>query len=121
MFAERLREIREQKDYTRTEIAKVLNVTTTTIGNYELGNREPGIRELILLADFFDVSMDYLIGRADISVKRQMGKKITYAIINTIEVPATLTDGEIDMIVSIYAAGKQYCWIDEKTKKAYHR
>lgn len=120
MFAERFREIREQKDYTRADIAKVLNVTTATIGNYELGNREPGIRELTILADFFGVSIDYLIGRTDISVKRAKGKKITYAVIDTIEVPGILTEGEIDMIVSVYASGKKYCWIDEKTKKAYH-
>lgn len=121
MFAERFREIREQRDYTRAEIAKVLNVTTATIGNYELGNREPGIRELTILADFFNVSLDYLTGRTDISVRRTKGKKITYAIIDSIEVPGILTEGEIDMIVSVYAAGKKYCWIDEKTKKAYHR
>lgn len=120
MFAERFRELRIQRHYTRTDIAKVLNVTTATIGNYELGNREPGIRELLLLAEFFDVSLDYLVGRTDISVKKHKGRKITYAIIESIEVPGILTNGEIDMIVSVYASGKRYCWIDEKTGDAYH-
>ena len=62
---QRLRDLREDRNLKQSDIAKVLNVTSQTIANYELGNREPGIRELILLADFFDVSIDYLVCRSN--------------------------------------------------------
>ena len=42
-----------------------LNMTQNTISRYETGEREPGISELILIADYFHVSVDYLIGHTD--------------------------------------------------------
>ena len=42
-----------------------LNTSQNTISRYETGEREPGINELIKLADYFGVSVDYLIGRTD--------------------------------------------------------
>lgn len=61
----RLRNLREDRDLKQSDIGKILNVTSQTIANYELGNREPGIRELIILSDFFGVSIDYLVGRTN--------------------------------------------------------
>ena len=46
-------------------MAMDLNMTQNTISRYETGEREPGIRELILLADYFQVSVDYLLERTD--------------------------------------------------------
>lgn len=42
-----------------------LNMSQNTISRYETGERQPGITELILLADYFDVSIDYLVGRTE--------------------------------------------------------
>jgi transcriptional regulator with XRE-family HTH domain len=42
-----------------------LNTTQNTISRYETGEREPGIKELIRLADYFQVSIDYLLERTD--------------------------------------------------------
>jgi len=42
-----------------------LNMAQNTISRYETGEREPGINELIQLADYFNISVDYLIGRTD--------------------------------------------------------
>ncbi len=61
----RLREIRRAKGVSQLKLAMDLNTSQNTISRYETGEREPGINELIKLADYFGVSVDYLIGRTD--------------------------------------------------------
>lgn len=51
--------------YTQRQVAKALGVTPQAISFYERGLREPSIDELIKMADFFEVSIDYLVGRID--------------------------------------------------------
>ena len=62
---ERLKELRTSKNLTQTELAKVFGCNQTAIGKYERGELEPNFSLLIKLADFFKVSVDYLIGRED--------------------------------------------------------
>lgn len=59
----KLKELRNQKKISQQEIAKILNVTQTTYGRYELEISEPNINTLCNLADFYNVTIDYLIGR----------------------------------------------------------
>lgn len=66
MFAERLKKLRSEKNMVQKDIAKVLNITTSAYGFYEQGKRTPDQETLIKLADFFDVSIDYLLGKTDI-------------------------------------------------------
>lgn len=61
----RLREIRKSKGISQLKLALDLNTNQNTISRYETGEREPGIVELIKIADYFNVSVDYLIGRTD--------------------------------------------------------
>lgn len=61
----RLKEIRKAKGISQVRLAIDLHTSQNTISRYETGEREPGIRELIQLADYFHVSVDYLIGRTD--------------------------------------------------------
>ena len=42
-----------------------LNMSQNTISRYENGEREPGLKELVQIADYFDVSVDYLLGRTE--------------------------------------------------------
>lgn len=66
-----LREIRKSKGISQLKLAMDLNMSQNTISRYETGEREPGIAELIKIADYFNVSIDYLVGRinnSDISV-----------------------------------------------------
>lgn len=63
IFKERLRELRKSKCMTQKQIAKILHCSNTTISNYESGNNEPSFSILILLSDYFNVSVDYLLGR----------------------------------------------------------
>lgn len=61
-----LRNLRLKRNVSMLQIAKELNIPYTTYVNYEKGNREPNSKMLILLSDFFGVSVDYLIGRTEI-------------------------------------------------------
>ena len=61
----RLKELRKKKDISQLRLATDLDTTQNTISRYETGEREPGIDELIKIADYFNVSVDYLIGRTD--------------------------------------------------------
>lgn len=62
-FAERLQELREDKSISRKELSRILNITISALGMYERGRREPNIEMLIKLADYFNVSLDFLVGR----------------------------------------------------------
>ena len=59
----KLKELRKEKKKTQEEIASVLNLSTAAYGRYEVGNREPTLETLIKLADYYSVSLDYLVGR----------------------------------------------------------
>ena len=61
----RLREIRKSKGISQLKLAIDLNTNQNTISRYETGDREPGIAELIQIADYFNVSIDYLLERTD--------------------------------------------------------
>ena len=61
----RLKELRKKKGISQLRLATDLNTTQNTISRYETGEREPGIAELIKIADYFHVSVDYLIGRTE--------------------------------------------------------
>ena len=61
----RLRELRTAKHISQLKLAIDLNMKQNTISRYENGEREPGINELIKMADYFNVSVDYLLGRSD--------------------------------------------------------
>ncbi|MGU9539214.1 helix-turn-helix domain-containing protein [Clostridium tepidum] len=64
-FGERLRIVLEQKDIQGKELAKILNVEPPTVSNWLNGNRFPKDDMLIQIADYFNVSVDYLLGRTD--------------------------------------------------------
>lgn len=59
----RLKELRKEKKLSQEQIAKILSVTQRTYGGYELETSEPSIQTLCNLADYYNVSLDYLVGR----------------------------------------------------------
>ncbi|WP_427339585.1 helix-turn-helix domain-containing protein [Caloranaerobacter sp. DY30410] len=65
-FAERLKLLREEKGLTQQDIANILDVGRATIAGYETKGKQPDYEKLKKLADFFNVSIDYLLGRTDI-------------------------------------------------------
>ncbi|MBR3908417.1 MAG: helix-turn-helix transcriptional regulator [Clostridia bacterium] len=61
----RLKEIRKSKGISQLKMAMDLNTNQNTISRYETGDREPGINELIKIADYLNVSVDYLLERTN--------------------------------------------------------
>lgn len=64
-FAQRLREIRISKKITQKSVADYLKIKETSYQHYEYGKREPNYETLVKLANFFNVSSDYLLGVSD--------------------------------------------------------
>ncbi|MDR1939253.1 MAG: helix-turn-helix transcriptional regulator [Clostridiales bacterium] len=64
-FCNRLKSCRKALSLTQKETANGLQLTERAYQHYEAGTREPGLTMLVKLADFFDVSLDYLVGRSD--------------------------------------------------------
>lgn len=62
LFGKRLRFLRKRSNLTQDQLAKILNVSTSSIGMYERGEREPSFKVLIDIAKYFSVSIDYLLG-----------------------------------------------------------
>lgn len=66
MFAERLKHLRIEASLTQRELAKAINTNQANIGFYEQGKRNPKQEILEKLAEYFNVSIDYLTGKSDI-------------------------------------------------------
>ena len=62
-FAENLKAYRKAKKVTQQELSEALGYGYTAIANYESGRNEPSLQDLVRIADFFDVSVDSLLGR----------------------------------------------------------
>ena len=65
IFQERLRLLRSEKGVSQKQVASVLGITEDGYQNYEVGRRKPNFDIIPSIADFFDVSTDYLFGRSD--------------------------------------------------------
>lgn len=61
----RLRELRLEKGLLQSDIAKIINKSERTVGFYETGDRDMGTETLGILSNFFEVTIDYLLGKSD--------------------------------------------------------
>lgn len=66
MNIERLKEIREDRDLSQKDIAKMLNTTQQQYSKYEIGIRSIPLEQLSKLADYYNTSIDYLVGKTDV-------------------------------------------------------
>ena len=71
----RLRDLREDHDLTQTKVAKLLNMSQTGYSKYETGENDIPTQVLIALADYYQTSVDYLLGRTDCREPYPEGKK----------------------------------------------
>ena len=60
----RLKELREQNNLSQQDLAKILKVSPSTVSNWEAGKRQPDIQMIIEIANYFNVSVDEVLGRA---------------------------------------------------------
>jgi len=65
ILSKRLRECRKERGLSQREVAIFCDITEKAYQNYELMTREPKLEILIRIADYFEVSLDYLVGRTD--------------------------------------------------------
>ena len=65
-FSQRIKLLRKEKKLKQQELADQFSVKLRTYQGYEYGESYPEVAKLIAIADFFDVSLDYLVGRSDI-------------------------------------------------------
>lgn len=65
IFAERLKDLRNEKGLTQNQLAKELGLSHTAICRWESGLRMPTAQAIILIAKYFEVSADYLLGLED--------------------------------------------------------
>ena len=69
-FSERLASLRKEKGLSLISLGEILSVTDEAVRLLERGKRSPSFEVLIALADYFDVSLDYLVGRSDDPARR---------------------------------------------------
>lgn len=68
-FALRLKELRTARDMTQGELSKAVKVSQSAIAMYESGKREPKLEAMEIFADFFNVDMNYITGKSDLTTK----------------------------------------------------
>lgn len=66
-FKERLKELRMKRGYSQSELAHSLGISKSTISMLEVGSRQPSKEMMELIADYFNVTLDYLMGKDDVS------------------------------------------------------
>ena len=69
-FASRLKQLRLKNNLSMNDLAKALHTSKTFVSYIESGKRTTPIDKLVEIADYFDVSLDYLVGRSDDPVRR---------------------------------------------------
>ena len=65
MIAARIKELRLEKGISQSTLGKAIGVSQKAVDNWERGINEPKSSYIVLLADYFDVTADYLLGRKD--------------------------------------------------------
>ncbi|MCD7741862.1 MAG: helix-turn-helix domain-containing protein [Ruminococcus sp.] len=70
MYFQRLRDLREDADLNQTQVAKLLFTSQTVYSRYERGVLTIPVEHLLILADYYDVSTDYILGRTN---KKKLG------------------------------------------------
>ncbi len=77
MFSQRLKQLRKEKGITQDKLAKHFNLCTSTVGNWEIGKRQPDHDMLRNLSDYFGVTLDYLMGRSDTAQKNPLDENLS--------------------------------------------
>lgn len=93
MLGERLKKLRKQRGLTQQDIADYLHVSTSSVGMWENGRRDPDTGVLLDIADFFGVTVDYLLGReCTISTQQALIKETIEQIENLNQLKERLKD-----------------------------
>lgn len=97
-FGNVLKELRTKKHLTGEELGNALNVTKVAISNWENGNRTPDTEMLKKIANYFDVSLDYLLGNASQNETPKLDESIKTIAAHRININEDLPDEAIAKI-----------------------
>lgn len=92
MFGTILKNLRLEKEMTQEELGKILNKTKNNISQYETGKREPDNETLRKIADYFNVSIDYLLGKSSVRDPYKSKDNINSSMP---DIPAKFTDANL--------------------------
>lgn len=68
MYFQRLKDLREDRDLRQVDIADILKTSQTVYSRYERGAKDIPVRHLVKLADIYNVSTDYILGRTNVII-----------------------------------------------------
>lgn len=113
MFAKRLTDLRERKNLLQKDISNIFQVEQATVSNWENGKRIPDSDMLIKLANFFEVSVDYLLGNEntnnlDKDLMEQEALKKALQKSGFMENDEDLTDEELEKLFEFVNANKKF-------------
>lgn len=97
MFGLRLKELREKKGYSQAQLARILGVKQSTVGMWESGKNKPQNPSLEALANMFNVSTDYLLGRDTINNQKTSESAISIPVLG--KIPAGIPIEAIEDII----------------------
>lgn len=101
LFGKRLKMLRTENKLTQEDLGKVLKLSKANISKYESGSIDPNIDTLKMMSQYFDVSIDYLLGKQDVknienkNVKNDEEKDIEELLEETMEQQGLMLNGEI--------------------------
>ena len=96
---EKIKQLRLEKEETQYTISKNLNIERYTYANWEQGRSEPSLNEIINLANYFNVSTDYLLGRTENYEEIKSNNNLTYREKKLLQNFQFLDDDEKDKII----------------------
>lgn len=103
MFQVRLKELREKAGLSQSALAKKLGVVQSTVGMWENGKNKPENARLEALANFFSVSVDYLLGRDESAQPAAQGSELDRELTDMIK---NLSDGDLQRVKDFVAGLK---------------
>lgn len=112
-FSNRLKKLRKEKCLNQAELAEKLGYARTTIANYEQESRLPSLNTLFDIADFFEVSLDYLFGRTEI---RSVFKDL---VLDNFETPILLIEPQSGKIINFNKSALKY--YGHSKKEMFHK
>lgn len=104
MLAKRLRELREENEYTQKDIADKIGLTKSAYGYYERGKSVPDAQTLVQLSKIFDVTTDYLLGLSD---DKKPIEDLTEKQKQALRLADQLSDEEFDNIIRLVISMKR--------------
>ncbi|NLY44740.1 MAG: helix-turn-helix transcriptional regulator [Tissierella sp.] len=85
LLGDKIRQLREERNLNQLELAKSLNISNTTLSQYESGNRTPSDEIKKAIAEYFNVSLDYLMGASNVRNPYKDNKEEIYPAVNDVE------------------------------------